>query len=141
MSKKHIYEVVVSNVGTFNYTNKKLATKEYNQYAAISKTGKTRAGNESVTLIKDGQIVKEYTPNLIANMFDLKIVKEHIKKCPKNEVIILCGNWSINKPKYSDENTDQEDWDWNEFEDQLGHTLQVNDYDDLVVDVHGILSN
>lgn len=141
MSKKHNYEVVVGNVGTMPYTNKKLAKECYETYVACSKNGVTRAANETVTLMKDGEVSEQYVPNLIANMFDIKKVKEQIANCTKDEVVILCAHWSINGPKYDDDVNENQDWDWKEFEDQLGHTLQVNDYDDLVVDVHGILSN
>lgn len=137
---KHNYEVIVSNIGTMPYTNKKLAKECYDTYVTLSKNGETRAANESVTLMKDGEVSEQYIPNLIANMFDLKKVNEQIANCPKDEIVILCAHWSINGPKYSDENAEQQDWDWNELEDQLGYTLQVNDHDDLVIDVHGILS-
>lgn len=104
MSKKHNYEVVVGNVGTLSYTNKKLAKEDYRLSVIESKSGKGRAGNEQVTLLKNGEILEEYIPNLIANMFDIKKVKELIKKCPKDEVVILCPHWSINGPKYSEDN-------------------------------------
>lgn len=140
MSKKHNYEVVVGNVGTMPYTNKKLAMDCYKTYVTLSKNRETRAANEPVTLLKDGEILEEYIPNLIANMFDIAKVKELIAKCPKDEVVILCAHWSINGPKYDDDSNENQDWDWNEFEQELGTTLMVNDYDDLIADVHGIMS-
>lgn len=141
MSKKHNYEVVVGNVGTLSYTNKKLAKEDYRLSVIESKSGKGRAGNEPVTLLKDGEILEDYIPNLIANMFDIKQVKQNIKKCPKDQVVILCAHWSINKPKYEgDIDPEQEDWDFTDFEQELGTTLMVNDFDDLIADVHGIMS-
>jgi len=62
-----------------------------------------------------------------------------IANCPKDEIVIICGHWSINKPKYEDPETEQCDWD--ELEQELGHMIMVNDYDDLICDPHGLMSN
>lgn len=78
--------------------------------------------------------------NLMANMFDIAKVKELIANCPADEIVILCAYWSINGPKYAEDCHEQQDWDWNEFEEEIDATLMINDYDDLVVDVHNILS-
>ena len=78
--------------------------------------------------------------NLIAEMFDLEKVKQIIEDCPQDEVVILCGNWSVNKPNGYDDFEDY-DWDWSEFEDMIGHSMMVNDYDDLIVDPHGIMNS
>lgn len=135
---KHNYEVIVGNIGTMPYTNNKLAKECYDTYVTLSKSGSGKAANEPVTLTKDGEIIEEYTPNLIANMFDIAKVKEQIANCPKDEVVILCGHWSINGPKYAEDHAERQDWDFNEFEQQLDTTLLVNDYDDLIADPHGI---
>lgn len=139
---KHKYEVIVGNVGTMNYTNKKEATKIYNEYKRLSKAGVTRAANEPVTLLKDGEIMDEHkpdSPNLIKAMFNLDVVKANIAKCPKDEYVILCGNWSINKPKYDETgDPEQEDWDFQELESELNVSLYVSDYNDLIADPHGI---
>lgn len=74
-------------------------------------------------------------------MFDIEAVNKKIANCPKDEVVILCGHWSINKPKYpDDEDPETYDWDWDEFEALLDTTLMVNDYDDLIADPHGIMN-
>jgi len=59
---KNKYEIVVGNVGTMNYTSKKLAFGCYETYVTLSKAGETRAANEPVTLFKNGEIIKEHTP-------------------------------------------------------------------------------
>lgn len=141
MKKKHNYQVVVGNVGTMDYTNERLARRCYTTYVTMSKTGQTRAAHEPVTLFKDGEIIEEYQPNLIAAMFKIDEIKQQIANCPVDQAIILCGNWSINKPKYSDDDSEREDWDMSEFEDQLGTTLLVSDYNDLVADPHGIYND
>lgn len=80
--------------------------------------------------------------NLIAEMFDIEKVKQQIAKCPEDEIVILCGHWSINKPKYpEDADPEQIDWDWNEFEELINEMLFVNDYDDLCCDPHGIYNS
>lgn len=142
---KHKYEVIVGNVGTMEYTSKKLAYGCYKTYVTLSKNGETRAANEPVTLLKDGGIIEEHVPelpNLIKAMFDIDVVKANIAKCPNDEYVIICGNWSINKPKY-DENADpeQEDWDFNELESELNVSLYVSDYNDLIADPHGIYNS
>jgi hypothetical protein len=81
------------------------------------------------------------TTNKIAEMFNLEYVKQKIANCPKDEIVILCGHWSINKPRYSeDEDPETENWDLDELEQELGHLLMVNDYDDLICDPHGLMS-
>lgn len=81
------------------------------------------------------------TTNLIAAMFNIDIIKKQIANCPAREVVILCHNWSINKPNYGDDDPEREDWDFTEFSDQLGTTLLVTDYNDLVADPHGIYND
>jgi len=81
------------------------------------------------------------TNNKVLAMFNLNEVKKAIANCPADEVVILCGHWSINQPKYSiDEDPETIDWDLYEMEQLLDCYLCVNDYDDLVADPHGILS-
>lgn len=58
---KNQYQVVVGNVGVvYEGTNGFTANVEYNQYVAISKTGKGKAGGETVTMIKNQEIHKEF---------------------------------------------------------------------------------
>lgn len=77
--------------------------------------------------------------NLIAKMFNLEVVKQLIADCPAGEVVILCPQWSINKPSYPpDTYPDSEKHDLDKLEDMLGVPLIVSDYNDLVADPHGI---
>lgn len=82
------------------------------------------------------------TENKMIAMFNMAEVKKEIRKCPKDEIVILCGNWSINKPRYTEAEYEQEmeQGDWDEMEDILGESLMVNDYDDLICDPHGLMS-
>lgn len=76
--------------------------------------------------------------NLIAKMFNLTMVKQRIADCPSDEVVILCPQWSINKPAYSDSDLGAEAWDMEEFEKEIGASLYISDYNDLIADPHGI---
>ena len=75
-------------------------------------------------------------------MFNIDVIKEAITQCPPDEIVILCGHWSINQPKYTNDEcmNEAQDWDWYEFEEQIDCTLMVNDYDDLICDPHGIMN-
>jgi hypothetical protein len=83
---------------------------------------------------------KDLKNNKLAQMFNLSIVKKEIKNCPKDETIILLPHYSINKPKYNDEeNLNQSDyWDFCDLEQYLNCSLLVSDYDDLIADPQGI---
>ena len=83
------------------------------------------------------------TTNQIAAMFNIDVIKKAIANCPDDEIVILCGNWSINKPRYEDNEDylESADDDFREFEDMLGVTLYVSDYDDLIADPHGVMNN
>ncbi len=83
------------------------------------------------------------TTNKMAEMFNLDVVKKAIANCPKDEIVILCGHWSINGPRYTDDECSNEDQDsdWNELEELIGESLMVNDYDDLICDPHGIMND
>lgn len=59
---KNKYEVVVGNVGTMEYTNKKVALGCYNTYVSISNSIGNRASNEPVTLLKNGDILRDHIP-------------------------------------------------------------------------------
>jgi len=54
------YEVCVGNVGTMTYTSKKLAEDCYTTYVNLSKQNITSAAGETVTLFKNGEIIKEH---------------------------------------------------------------------------------
>lgn len=84
---KHNYELIVGNIGTMPYTNKKAAIKDYNNYVLQSKAGNTRCSNEPVTLFKDGEIIKEYTPKSTKTAYfdyigSIELPIEIIELCP-----------------------------------------------------------
>ena len=54
------YEVVVSHVGKLSYKSKKLAYECYNAYVTLSKRGETRAAGEDVTLLRNGEMIKQH---------------------------------------------------------------------------------
>lgn len=61
MAKLNQWEVLVGNVGLAHEGyNGKEARKEYAAYVRISKSGGGRAGGETVTLIKNGEPVREH---------------------------------------------------------------------------------
>ena len=78
--------------------------------------------------------------NKLAQMFNLPELKKQIDECPKNEVVILLSHYSINKPKYTQEEAENEAefWDFDELGEYLDAFLIVSDFDDLIVDPHGI---
>lgn len=58
---RHHYEVIVSNIGTvYDGHSGETARDTYREYVAMSKAGRGRAGGESVTLMKDDDILTEY---------------------------------------------------------------------------------
>lgn len=81
--------------------------------------------------------------NKVMDMFELETIKILIDKCPADEVVILCPQWPINMPKYTTEELLNEapQFDLDEFEDKIGHTVLVSQYSDLVIDVHGIMAD
>jgi hypothetical protein len=55
------YEIIVGNIGTvYTGTNGFEANKTFNQYRSASMSPHGRASGESVTLLKDGEVVREY---------------------------------------------------------------------------------
>lgn len=61
----HTYEVYVGNIGhvcTLITANENMARKEANDWIRQSKMPFGRASGESVTLMRDDEILKEYTP-------------------------------------------------------------------------------
>ena len=63
---KNQYEVIVGNIGTvYNGTNGFTAIKEYNQYIGLSRANYGRASGESITLLKNGDIYKEYLVTIL----------------------------------------------------------------------------
>lgn len=64
MKKNNKYTVIVGNVGTMEYTNKKLAMDAYNTYVHLSKAMQTRAAGEDVTFMVNNEIVIEHMGSL-----------------------------------------------------------------------------
>ena len=57
------WQVVVGNIGTvYTGNNRKEAVADFVAYAALSRRGIGRAGNESVALLKNGDLVRERRP-------------------------------------------------------------------------------
>lgn len=55
------YEITVGNIGTvYVGFNKITALDTFQEYVSRSKTNVGRAGGESVTMLKNGEIAKEY---------------------------------------------------------------------------------
>ena len=55
------YELIVGNIGTvYSGSSKKEALKHYSIYVKQSKTGRGRAGGEDVTLMQNGEPIKEF---------------------------------------------------------------------------------
>lgn len=136
------YELIVGNIGVLSYTNIKEAKKDFQRYVAQSKVEGTRAYLEPVSLLKDGEEIDGYTPNLVMSMLNMDKVKELIKKCPSDETVILCPHWSINKPDYP-ETSDilSETGDLIQLENILSVRILITDYNDLVADPHGIFGD
>jgi hypothetical protein len=62
--KKPTYEVVVGNIGTvYSGASKSDSARKWLTYVDQSKSGVGRAGNEPVTMLCDGEIVKEHLPS------------------------------------------------------------------------------
>lgn len=72
--------------------------------------------------------------NHFLEVLDLEVCKTLVEHARKNKTMeVLCPHYSINiQSKYDD--GEQMDWDFDELEQELGATLSVNDYDDLIVD-------
>lgn len=57
----HRYEVIVGNIGTvYDGASMSAASETYRDYVMMSKSERGRAGGESVTMLKDGDIVREH---------------------------------------------------------------------------------
>ena len=68
MSKSKTYEVIVSNWGcVYSGPTTDTANAYFDDYVSVSKAGRGRAGGESVTLMCDGEPVREYSPGLEAS--------------------------------------------------------------------------
>ena len=83
-------------------------------------------------------------PNRFFELLDVDEVKEMITKCAKDEVCIILPHYSINVQMWynNQENCDPEQcmYDLEYFEEAIGYKVMVNSFDDLIVDVHGIMN-
>lgn len=62
---KNNYQVIVGNIGNvYSGTNGFEAIEEYNAYIGLSKAKFGRVSGESVTLLKNDEVYKEYTGTL-----------------------------------------------------------------------------
>ena len=58
---KHKYEVVVGNIGSvYDGSDESEGRRKYQSYVDLSRSNIGRAGGESVVLMQDGEILKEY---------------------------------------------------------------------------------
>ncbi len=59
------YQVIVGNIGiVYHGNNKTDALNHFEEYKEQSESGVGRAGGENVTLMENGEIVKEFTGKL-----------------------------------------------------------------------------
>jgi hypothetical protein len=76
--------------------------------------------------------------NKLTKILDIEVIRQMIANCPQDEVVIVCPHYSINiASEYED--CEELQWDLNELENDLDCVFEVNDYDDLIIDVHGII--
>jgi len=62
------YQIVVGNIGTVYYgSNRAQAEHTYKEYVSQSKSNYGRAGGETVTMLKHGEIVREHVGSLDAD--------------------------------------------------------------------------
>ena len=72
------YQVIVGNIGNVAHTcTLGCAEDEFNGWVRKSKSPNSRASGEPVTLMEDGEILKEYNPNTVPY------------NCPK------CRDWTM----------------------------------------------
>lgn len=58
---KNTYEIIVDNIGTVHTGHSRdAASRAYHEYVRISKQGYGRGAGESVTWMKNGEIVKHH---------------------------------------------------------------------------------
>jgi len=98
------YTVNVGNIGNIEESTRKAAEATFREYCQQSKDGYGRAAGESVTLLVNGEPVKEYvpaiqTPTIAALASALTDAKRHIDNdmtregdtCPSMDVTLACG--------------------------------------------------
>lgn len=61
MKELHEYTVIVGNIGTaYNGTSRKVAENTFDEYVLQSERNIGRAAGESVTLMMDGEVIREH---------------------------------------------------------------------------------
>jgi hypothetical protein len=65
MSKKNLYTVNVGNIGNIDCVNHTEAKQTFTEYVKQSKAGYGRAGNEPVALLRNGDPLKEFDPQVL----------------------------------------------------------------------------
>jgi hypothetical protein len=84
---EHNYEVVVGNIGkVYDGANLSKANSKFDYYVSVSNSSVGRAGNENVTMFKDGEIEREHRsgyqtasiqfPRLLAEIYAAGITDE-----------------------------------------------------------------
>lgn len=66
---KTVYQVIVGNIGTMEYTSKKLALECFNTYVSLSKSDTGRASGEDVTLMANDDPIREYLGSINALIY------------------------------------------------------------------------
>ena len=85
-----MYEVIVGNIGhVYHGPNKELAIDFYDTYAEKSCFGLGRAAYETVTLMKDNEILLEFTGEKDKRNRIMDIFKHRIKKVYRDIPIYL----------------------------------------------------
>jgi hypothetical protein len=68
---KSTYQVVVGNIGTvYSGHSLKTASRDFETYRAQSESGRGRAGDEDVCIMRDGDIIREHIGRLTASERD-----------------------------------------------------------------------
>lgn len=96
---------------------------------------------ESKDLINELVLQVHYNLSIQVNYFfealDIEKCKKIVEETKEGEIGILCSHYSINiqSKYYQDEDLEPEamDFDFEEFQEELGHWMEVNEYDDLII--------
>jgi hypothetical protein len=81
---QHTYEVIVGNIGTVHTGPRRNthdgAEQVYAEYSRLVSTPGIRASGETVTLFKDGEIVKQFTPMRERTLTIRYLADEHAER-------------------------------------------------------------
>lgn len=81
--------------------------------------------------------------NLFFELLDVDLCKKLILETPEDEICILLPHYSINiQMRYNRfcKDPEQISFDWDEFEEAIGESMYVSDFDDLCVDPHNLVN-